>query len=70
MSSNNSDAEKQNAKNLTLAQTEAHIMALADILAEERTGTRENVERKQARSAGEVEEEEEEEIVVGLNYFL
>ncbi|EGT41794.1 hypothetical protein CAEBREN_20182, partial [Caenorhabditis brenneri] len=64
MSSNNSDAEKQKAKNLALAQTEAHIMALAEILAEERTGTRENVERKQARSAGEVEEEEDEEPVI------
>uniref|UniRef100_A0A8R1HZL2 Matrin-type domain-containing protein n=1 Tax=Caenorhabditis japonica TaxID=281687 RepID=A0A8R1HZL2_CAEJA len=64
MSSNNVDAEKQKARNLALAQTEAHISAIAGILTEERTGTRENVERKQARSAGEVEEEEEEEILI------
>ncbi|CAP25395.1 Protein CBG04748 [Caenorhabditis briggsae] len=64
MASNNSEVDKQKAKNLALAQTEGHIMAMAEILAEERTGTRENVERKQARSAGEVEEEEEEEVVI------
>lgn len=64
MSSSNLEADKQKARSLALAQAEAHIAAIAEILTEERSGTRENVERKQARSAGEVEEEEEEEPIV------
>ncbi|CAB3405135.1 unnamed protein product [Caenorhabditis bovis] len=61
MASNTADAEKQKLRNLQVAQIEAHIASMAELLADERAATRENVERKQARAAGEHEEEEEEE---------
>ncbi|CAI5443196.1 unnamed protein product [Caenorhabditis angaria] len=64
MSSNSADAQKQKLRNIGVAQMEGHIIAMADLLSEERTATRENVERKQARSAGEFEEEEDEEPIV------
>ncbi|CAD6192239.1 unnamed protein product [Caenorhabditis auriculariae] len=63
MASSDSELEKQRQRNLQLAQIEAHIQAMANVLTEERAATRENVERKQARAAGEVEEEEEEPVV-------
>nr|CAG4647766.1 EOG090X03G1 [Moina brachiata] len=56
----NKDAEK----NKKIALLEAQIYKLIEILSEQRASTKENVERKQARTDGEREEEEEEVVEV------
>uniref|UniRef100_A0A0N5ABL2 Matrin-type domain-containing protein n=1 Tax=Syphacia muris TaxID=451379 RepID=A0A0N5ABL2_9BILA len=50
---------KEQARMHETARLEAHIQKLASVLNEEREGTKENVERKQARGFGESVEEEE-----------
>ncbi|VDD86584.1 unnamed protein product [Enterobius vermicularis] len=50
---------KERARMCETARIEAYIQRLASILNEEREGTKENVERKQARGLGESVEEEE-----------
>ncbi|EPB77025.1 hypothetical protein ANCCEY_03859 [Ancylostoma ceylanicum] len=51
---------KEQTRIATLAKLEEHIKCIGNLLSEERDATRENVERKQARAAGENEDDEEE----------
>lgn len=50
-------------KQKEIASLEAQVYRLVEILGEERQATRENVERKQARSAQELEEDEEDDMM-------
>nr|CAG4643094.1 EOG090X03G1 [Ilyocryptus agilis] len=58
------DKAKEMEKNKKVALLEAQIYKLIEILSEQRAFTKENVERKQARTDGEREEEEEEVVEV------
>uniref|UniRef100_A0A914DEL0 Matrin-type domain-containing protein n=1 Tax=Acrobeloides nanus TaxID=290746 RepID=A0A914DEL0_9BILA len=51
--------DKEEKRQYNLARTEYQIYRLSDFVSEERQATKENVERKQARAAGEEEVEEE-----------
>ncbi|CAL8072680.1 unnamed protein product [Orchesella dallaii] len=53
--------EKDAEKNREIAAVESQIYRLAELLSEQRAATKENVTRKQARTAGEKEESDEEE---------
>nr|CAG4646131.1 EOG090X03G1 [Macrothrix elegans] len=55
---------KESEKNKRIALIEAQIYKLIEILSEQRASTKENVERKQARTGVEREEEEEEVVEV------
>lgn len=48
-------------KQKEMALLEAHIYRIADLLAEQKAATKENIERRQARTPGEEEDEEQEE---------
>eukprot|EP00118_Oscarella_pearsei_P025401 m.308124 g.308124 ORF g.308124 m.308124 type:complete len:503 (+) comp43416_c0_seq1:22-1530(+) len=50
-----------NERNKEMAYREAQIYFFVEVLADQKKATRDNVERKQARTAGELEEEEEDE---------
>nr|CAG4638336.1 EOG090X03G1 [Cyclestheria hislopi] len=54
------DKQKELEKQKKIALLEAQIYKFVEILSEQRASTKENVQRKQARSEGEMEEEEEE----------
>ncbi|ETN78330.1 splicing factor 3A subunit 3 family protein [Necator americanus] len=54
------DDAKEQTRVAALAKLEGHIKCIGNVLLEERDATRENVERKQARAAGEMEDDEEE----------
>ena len=51
---------RDNEKQKEIAILEAQAYCLSEILSEQRQATKENVQRKQARIAGEREESEEE----------
>nr|CAG4650839.1 EOG090X03G1 [Simocephalus serrulatus] len=59
-----SEHDKEAEKHKKVALLEAQIYKLIEILSEQRASTKENVERKQARTDGEREEEEEEVVEV------
>nr|CAG4646913.1 EOG090X03G1 [Megafenestra aurita] len=59
-----SEHDKETEKNKKIALLEAQVYKLIEILSEQRAFTKENVERKQARTDGEREEEEEEVVEV------
>ncbi|KAK4030082.1 Splicing factor 3A subunit 3 [Daphnia magna] len=59
-----SDQDKEAEKHKKIALLEAQVYKLVEILSEPRHATKENVERKQARTDGEREEEEEDVIEV------
>ncbi|KAK6053477.1 hypothetical protein COOONC_09016 [Cooperia oncophora] len=54
------DEAKEQARTAALARLEGHIKCIGNLLLDEREATRENVERKQARTVGENEEDDEE----------
>ncbi|PIO68508.1 hypothetical protein TELCIR_09702 [Teladorsagia circumcincta] len=54
------DEAKEQARTAALAKLEGHIKCIGSLLMEERDATRENVERKQARTVGENEDDDEE----------
>ncbi|XGW08369.1 hypothetical protein V3C99_011023, partial [Haemonchus contortus] len=54
------DEAKEHARTVALAKLEGHIKCMGNLLMEERDATRENVERKQARTVGENEDDDEE----------
>nr|CAG4641560.1 EOG090X03G1 [Eurycercus lamellatus] len=56
--------DKEAERNKAVALLEAQVYKLIEILSEQRASTKENVERKQARTDGEREEEEEEVVEV------
>jgi len=57
---NDQEKVKETERHRRIALVEAQIYKLVEILSEQRASTKENVERKQARTDGEREEEEEE----------
>jgi len=58
--SKSANKHKDDDKNKELAALEAQLYRFAELLSDQRVGTKENVTRKQARTAGEKEESEEE----------
>lgn len=62
------DKGKEAERNKKVALLEAQLYKLIEILSEQRAATKENVERKQARTDGEREEEDEEAIEVPIPF--
>lgn len=59
LNANNIKKIKEEIRQFNLAKVEYRIYKLSEFVSAERAATRENIERKQARTAGEEEEEEE-----------
>lgn len=53
------DGNKEEKRKYNLAKIECQVLRLSELLSAERAATKENIERKQARAAGEEEEEDD-----------
>lgn len=57
--SSSKDNSKDQARQREIARLESHLFKYADLISEQRSATKENVQRKQARTEGEREDSEE-----------
>lgn len=57
----NKDSSRESAKQREIALLESHLMKYAELVSEQRSATKENVQRKQARTEGEREDSDESE---------